>query len=326
MKELSQVLKTGLWVAAGGVSALAVLNAWIASRTRPLPSLLPGEERHYFWRGHRLFYKVAGSGQPLLLLHGIGAGSSSYEFRAVMAELSQHYQVYALDLLGWGNSERPDLEYTGHLYAWMIGDFVQQVIGRPCHAIANSLSAGFVLRSARLQPQHWQKLLLIAPAGDNSLVPEALGIPLAEAVYALLSLPVLGLAFYNVITTPWSVRLFTEQSLFSPGYALDEAVVDYYYQAAHQAGAQFAPRSFLTGKLNLPIQEDFRVVDKPMALLWGENNRLTGSEQAERYRALRPEVPIYRLPGAAFPHIEAPQAFLAVALRFLGEAEAALPA
>ncbi len=323
MKGLSQVLKTGLWVVAGGVSALAAFNAWIASRTQPLPSLLPGEERHYFWRGHRLFYKVMGSGQPLVLLHGIGAGSSSYEFRAVMAELGQHYQVYALDWLGWGNSERPDLEYTGHLYAQMIGDFVSQVVGRPCHAIANSLAAGFVLRSARLQPQYWQKLLLIAPLGDNSLLPAALGIPLAEVAYGLLSLPVLGLAFYNAITTPWSVRLFTEQSLFSPGYTLEEGVVDYYYQAAHQAGAQFAPRSFLTGKLNLPIQEDFCLVDKPMALVWGENNRLTSPEQAERYRALRPEVPVYRLPGAAFPHIEAPQAFLSVALRFLAEAEPA---
>ena len=325
MKELSQVLKIGLWTTVGGLGALAVFNAWISSQTQPLQSLLPGEERHHFWRGHRLFYKVMGSGQPLLLVHGIGAGSSSYEFRAIMAELGQHHQVYALDLLGWGNSERPDLKYTSSLYAEMIGDFVQQVIGRPCHVIANSLSAGFVLRSARLQPHHWQKLLLIAPLGDNSLIPDALGIPLAQIAYGFLSLPVLGLAFYNGITAPWSVRLFTEQSLFSPGYALDDGVVDYYYQAAHQAGAQFAPRSFLTGRLNLPIEDDFRVVAKPMALVWGEQNRLTGPEQAERYRALRPEVPIYRLPGAAFPHIEAPQTFLSVALRFLAEADPALP-
>lgn len=319
MKELSQVLKAGLWATVVGVGALAILNAWISAQTQPLASLLPGEERVHFWRGYRLFYKVTGAGEPLLLLHGIGAGSSSYEFRAIMGELGQQYQVYALDLLGWGNSERPDLEYTGNLYAQLIGDFVEQVIGRPTHAIANSLSAGFVLRSARLQPHHWQKLLLIAPLGDNSLVPDSIGIPLAEVVYGLLSLPVLGLALYNGITSPWSVRLFTEQSLYSPGYALDAAVVDYYYQAAHQAGAQFAPRSFLTGKLNLPIQEDFQAVSKRMALIWGEHNRFTTPEQAERYRALRPDVPMYRLPGAAFPHIEAPEVFLSVALSFLAE-------
>lgn len=325
MKELSQLLKTGLWATAAGVSTLAILNAWISAQTQPLASVLPGEENVYFWRGHRLFYKVIGAGEPLLLLHGIGAGSSSYEFRAIMGELGRHYQVYALDLLGWGNSERPDLEYTGSLYAQMIQDFVGQVIGRPTHAIANSLSAGFVLRSARLQPHHWQKLLLIAPLGDNSLVPESVGIPLAQVAYALLSLPVVGLALYNGITAPWNVRLFTEQSLFSPGYTLDAAVVDYYYQAAHQAGAQFAPRSFLTGKLNLPIQEDFQVVSKRMAVVWGERNRLTSPEQTERYRLLRPNVPIYRLPGAAFPHIEAPEAFLSVALSFLAESEPALP-
>ncbi|MFQ3614715.1 MAG: hypothetical protein SNJ68_13530, partial [Cyanobacteriota bacterium] len=72
MKELSQVLKTGLWATAAGVSALAILNAWISAQTQPLASVLPGEVKLFFWRGHRLFYKVTGSGEPLLLLHGIG--------------------------------------------------------------------------------------------------------------------------------------------------------------------------------------------------------------------------------------------------------------
>ncbi len=321
LKGVEDLVKNGILTVGVGLGALASLNALISSTTQPLKSMLPGESRIYTWHGFRIFYKVLGQGEPLLLVHGIGGGASSYEFRSVLSELGQHYRTYAIDLLGWGNSDRPDLEYTGALYAELLRDFTREVITQPTYAIANSLAASFVLRAACQDPGYWPKVVLVAPLGNNRLTSETSPMAdlLRDLAYGMLSLPVVGLSLYYGIVSPFTTRLFTEQSLFTPNYPDLDTISDYYYTSAHQAGAQFAPRSFLTGKLNLPIAADFEAFAGSMVLIWGDQNRLTSPQQAERYRQIRPEVTCEILPGAAFPHIESAELFNQIVLRFLGK-------
>ncbi|MGH7998743.1 MAG: alpha/beta fold hydrolase, partial [Brasilonema sp.] len=63
------------------------------------------------WRGHKIQYTVMGVGQPLLLIHGFGA--SIGHWRKNIPMLAQKgYRVFALDLLGFGGSNKPTLHYT----------------------------------------------------------------------------------------------------------------------------------------------------------------------------------------------------------------------
>ncbi|MDQ3637500.1 MAG: alpha/beta hydrolase, partial [Actinomycetota bacterium] len=96
----------GLGVA-GSVGGLATLNRRLKKVGEPA-RLAGGEERRYYWRGWKLAYRVAGEPQapPVLLVHGVYAGASSYEFRKNFLELAEDFRVYALDLLGCGLSER----------------------------------------------------------------------------------------------------------------------------------------------------------------------------------------------------------------------------
>ena len=116
----------------GTVAALAglmVLNRRLEKVGEP--SRLGGEEQRYPWRGGEPGYRVAGKpdAQPLLLVHGIYAGASSYEFRKNFRELSEDFRVYALDLLGCGLSDRPWRSYEPEDIAAQVEDFAREEIG-----------------------------------------------------------------------------------------------------------------------------------------------------------------------------------------------------
>ena len=91
----------------GGIGGLALYNRRLERSGGEIVDRLGGRRRRYRWKGWDLSYSVAGEGEPLLLVHGIYAGASSFEFRKNFEELSRSFRVYALDLLGCGTSERP---------------------------------------------------------------------------------------------------------------------------------------------------------------------------------------------------------------------------
>ena len=76
-------------------------------------------------------YSIAGSsGPPILLIHGFGA--SVYHWRYNIPELAKNHRVYALDMLGFGWSEKPVMEYQGcHIWSEQIRDFIKEVSVRP---------------------------------------------------------------------------------------------------------------------------------------------------------------------------------------------------
>ena len=86
----------GLGVA-GFVGGLAALNRRLEKVGEPA-RLAGGEERRYYWRGWRLSDRVAGEAgaPPVLLVHGVYAGASSYEFRKNYLALAEDFRVYAL--------------------------------------------------------------------------------------------------------------------------------------------------------------------------------------------------------------------------------------
>src|SRR5260370_39743518 len=87
-----------------------------------------GREGRYIWEHGDIWYTVKGQGAPLVLIHGIYAGASSYEYRRVFDLLARDRRVYAFDLLGFGRSARPPLVYPPGLYEQLITDFVREVV------------------------------------------------------------------------------------------------------------------------------------------------------------------------------------------------------
>src|ERR1700704_1658010 len=131
MSKLGNILKTAL-AGSAGVAALAALNATIRRQANdPDDSALGGEAHFFSWKHGRVFYKVSGqeqTGPPLVFIHGVGAGASSFMWRKNFDELAKDFRVYAFDLLGFGFSDKPVVaSYSADLYVELITDFIREV-------------------------------------------------------------------------------------------------------------------------------------------------------------------------------------------------------
>src|ERR671914_20215 len=227
-------------LAGGGIrGGLPLYNRRLEREGGQLQNRLGGEVRYYRWRGGDLAYSVAGEGEPLLLVHGVYAGASSFEFRKNFEELSKSFRVYALDLLGCGKSERPSRRYEPEDVALQIEDFVREEIGGPAHLVASSLSAALIVPAVVRSPRLFQKLVLICPTGYGTL--DRPSGRLGDVIYGLFLAPVLGNTLYHAIVSRWGIRYYLGRMAYHDADLVTEELVEDCHKVSHQPGAKYFP-------------------------------------------------------------------------------------
>ena len=310
-------LLTAVLSVVGSLGGLAALNRRLEKIGEPA-RLAGGEARRYNWRGWRLAYRVAGDPQapPVLLVHGVYAGASSYEFRKNFLELAEDFRVYALDLLGCGLSERPRRRYGPEDVAAQVEDFAREEIGAPAHLIASSLSAALVVPVAVRSPRLFKKLILICPTGLGSLdrPSERLG----DAVYGLFRAPVLGDSLYNAIVSQRGIRYYLGGMTYHEPKSVTDQLVETYYHTSHQPGAKYFPAAFVSGKLNLSLADYWPRVPHKNLIAWGQEARTTPVSQAQQFTRRNPRAELRIFKNAALlPHDERAETFKEEAKKFL---------
>ncbi|MBA3514009.1 MAG: alpha/beta hydrolase [Pyrinomonadaceae bacterium] len=281
MSKLGNLWKT--MIAGGaGVAALAAMNSAIRKNASdPDDSALGGEARFFNWKYGKIFYKTAGTGhsRPLVFIHGVGAGSSSFMWRKNFDALAGDFRVYAVDLLGFGFSDKPGTApYSADLYVELISDFIREVTGYPANVVASSLGAAYAIRVADEHPELIKSMVLNAPTGADRLNgrPGMSG----AAFYGLLQSPVLGTSFYNVMASERSIRDYSRKHLFYDHRRATNRVVANFYATSHQHGAQHAIAAFLSGYLNIDTRAAFSRLTQRVTLVWGKQDQTTPVAQA----------------------------------------------
>jgi pimeloyl-ACP methyl ester carboxylesterase len=276
--------------AGAGVAALAAVNAAVAREVpEPETGALGGEAGTYAWRHGQVFYRHAGPEEApaVLFVHGVGVGARAFMWRRNFLPLSRDYRVYALDLLGFGYSDKPSAApYSADLYVELISDFLREVVGRPAGVVAHTLSAAFAVRVADESPEAVGPLVLVSPTGADHLSarPGMTG----AAFYGLLHSPVLGTSFYNAVTSERGVRDYARQQLFYEKRFATPRLVAHYYAVSHLPGAQHAATAFLSGYLNADVREPFSRLRQPVTLAWGKQDTTNPIEQAGLLLGLNP--------------------------------------
>lgn len=156
---------------------------------RPVRELVPTLQFRTI-HGYRRAYRVAGSGPAILLIHGIGDNSTTWE--TVQARLGQRFTVIAPDLLGHGRSDKPRADYSVAAYANGMRDLLSVLGIDRVTVVGHSLGGGVAMQFAYQFPQLVDRLILVGAGGvtkDVNIALRAASLPLGSEALALLRLP-----------------------------------------------------------------------------------------------------------------------------------------
>ena len=196
------------------------------------------------------------AGRPLVLVHSINAAASAYEMRPLFERFRGQRPVYALDLPGFGFSERSDRVYSPMLYTSALLDLLEAIRerGEVADVVALSLGSEFAARAALRRPELVHSLALISPTGLTARAQmnrseRASTNETGDRLYRLFRVPLWSQAFYDLLASRPSIRYFLKMSFVGEP---DHDLLDYAYATAHQPGARFAPLAFISGRLFSP--------------------------------------------------------------------------
>lgn len=261
-------------------------------------------------------YEVLGDGPPVVMVHGIGGGSSVFQYRRnapVVADAG--YRVYALDLLGFGRSSRPEQRTTQDDLVAQVTAFLEDVVGEPAVLVANGLSGAHAIRIAAERPDLVSGLALIAPTGYRSLNrPQDAS---RARTYDVFANPVVSEVFTGILVEEGAQRFFLLDAYDDPD-SLTEEVLASYDQNLKVEGARWIVFSFVSGSLDQDVSGLWPATEQPALLVWGTAPGFSSFEDAEDFVLARPDAQLALLRDAALlPNEERADAFNALLLGFL---------
>lgn len=140
--------------------------------------------------GYKRAYRIAGSGPAILLIHGIGDNSTTWN--TVQAQLAQRFTVIAPDLLGHGQSDKPRADYSIAAYANGMRDLLSVLDIERVTIVGHSLGGGVAMQFAYQFPHLVERLILVGAGGvtkDVNFVLRWASLPMGSEAIALLRLP-----------------------------------------------------------------------------------------------------------------------------------------
>src|SRR4051812_16188371 len=190
--------------------------------------------REFPWRLGDVHYVKKGLGDPIVLIHNIYPGADHREFEHNLDELSRHFTVYGLDLLGFGRSAAPRLKYTADTYVELIGDFLREVVGEPAAVVASGLSCAYVTDVAAAEPELFSRVVLICPRSE----PTGLDSPrwFAPVRRFFLTTPPLGSGFYETMAGDAEMTTFLHGAFHNSKHVTSE-LVSRLVESARQPGS-----------------------------------------------------------------------------------------
>ncbi|MBK9714611.1 MAG: alpha/beta hydrolase [Kouleothrix sp.] len=325
--------------AAAGLPFAAALagiaySALFIPRAMQLPPALPGERREFSGRAGKLSYYVAGGSNivsgapPLLLIHSINAAASAYEVLPLFERYRQSRRVYALDLPGFGFSDRSNRTYTPRLYADAVLDMLDEIRSDSgadsVDALALSLGSEFLARAAADRPAGFNTVALVSPTGfrkNDEFYGETGSVRGNDAVRAVFNFPLWGRAFFDLLNSRASQRYFLAKT-FGSNEAIDQGLLEYDYLTAHQPGAEHAPFAFVSAMLfSADISRVYESLEMPVWMAHGVRGDFTDYGRAEKFAA-RPNWEIQTFQTGGIPYFERPDEFAAGYEGFLTRAVA----
>jgi pimeloyl-ACP methyl ester carboxylesterase len=246
--------------------------------------------RHLAVQGKRLAFRESGTGPALVLLHGIGSSSLSWQYQ--LESLSADRRVIAWDMPGYGESEFVPLDEASD-YARLLGEFLDVAGVGNCDLVGHSLGALIAASFARLQPHRVRRLILVDPAiGHGSLPAAESAARLAARLGTLRELGPVGLAEWRAASLVSSS--VAPQILEKVKAAMRTVRAEGYEQASYMLS-------------RADIFADLAAIDCPVLVIQGEDDSAVPIKNARAVAERAAAKAFHVLPGIGHqPHVEDP--------------------
>jgi len=250
----------------------------------------------------------AGEGEPVVLIHGFGA--STYSWRKVMPALAASHRVVAIDLNGFGYTQRPTsrASYTREAQAKLVLGTLDALGIDRAHIVGHSYGGGITLYLAQRHPERFRTMVLVdssAPTYPDDRRSRA------AALRPLASFFVRYLALRPSAVRKGLLRSYHDDSLVTP------ELVRAYLDRLAVEGVSFAFYG-LTAPAPPGERVELEKIEVPALVVWGAHDELISPEVGRRAAARLPHSEFFLFEKSGhLPMEEEPEAFLRVVLPFL---------
>lgn len=201
---------------------------------------------------------------PVLFIHGFSSNVHTWEdlFYQFQKEFSN--PIVAIDLLGFGFSDKPEISYTREFYVNLIHKIISYYDFKKVILIGNSMGGEISLRFTIQYPEFVEKLILIDSAG----LIERKNLPWFLQKFSKFFVSTFSFIFVNKI----AIRYFLSTAFYDPS-KVSEKKVDLYYLPLKTEGGIRAHKSLFDHPIQKIPFEDFTKIQIPTLIIWGLNDQ-----------------------------------------------------
>ncbi len=290
-----------------------------------------GRQRDWIWRGWQTRYTYVPAANdvpaaksdrspPLILLHGFGA--SIGHWRHNLPVLGEHHTVYALDLLGFGASEKAAAPFGIELWVEQVYDFWKTFVRQPVVLVGNSIGSLVCLAIAAAHPDMVKGVVMLN-LPDSSVLESPAWMRGAIAVVKPLSIPIIGFAkwlfttplvfnlLFWMIRHPRLIRVWARQA-YATRTAITDELVEIFSTPAFDRGAARTLRAMVNAKSKSKVNYSAKAVlpslQIPMLLFWGLKDMMVPPKLARLFLKYNSNLKLIEIEGVGHcPHDECPE-------------------
>lgn len=235
--------------------------------------------------------------KSILLLHGLGG--SLERWSKVIPFFSNNYRLIIPDIVGFGYSDKPHVEYSIEFFIKFIENFIQALNIDNLYIIGSSFGGLLALEFAIKFPKKVNKLVLLSPAGMMNRVTPTLNLYISAALYP---------TFYNVATAYYEM-------VYDPRSVTEASIRDFINRMSLN-NAKYAFMSTLISLKNNPDLKDRLKINIPTLLIWGKDDQLMPLKYAKDFKIPNSKLVIFNNCGH-YPHVEKVEEFNKTVFQFL---------
>ena len=258
------------------------------------------EEKSVNVDGNNIRYLLDGTSErDLILIHGLGASAERWEH--VIPNFAKNYRVIVPDLIGFGQSDKPLIDYTTEYLGEFIKQFLNEIDVNTVSIIGSSLGGQIAIDFTSLNPTKVDKLVLVSPSGIMKHSTPALDAYIMAAMYP------------NTDTAQHAFQMMSGRD------NVDEITIKGFVKRMKLPNAKMAFMSTLLGLKDAEvISQKLSSINLPTLIIWGENDPVIPIKYASSFVTGINDCRFIKMLGCAHtPYVEMPDKFYKLVYEFL---------